>query len=142
MGRPSKYNPDRCAEVIASSAEGHSLTGYAGSIGVTQQTITNWAKQYPEFADAVAEAKAACLLCWEKKLIAAANDKKDSGNIAAIIFALKNRGPDDWRERVDHEVGGRKDSPLEVVDVTEMEVARRVALLLTMPAEGAKPSLQ
>jgi len=46
-------------EVVAIAKLGTSLTGFAGKIGVSYDTIKAWVKVRPDFAIAVAVAKAA-----------------------------------------------------------------------------------
>ena len=57
-GRPSKYQPSYCGEVVDCGARGFSLTAFAGEIGVSRDTITEWMKVYPEFSLACKKAQA------------------------------------------------------------------------------------
>ena len=97
-GRPSKYDQRYCDMLVTCGSEGMSLTAFAGSIGTTRETLLNWANQYPEFllAKNLAIAAAACF--WERMLVNFARTGK--GNAAAIIFALKNRVKEEWRDQV------------------------------------------
>ena len=65
-GRPSRYEERFCDEMEAFMAQGYSATAFAGHIGVSRSTIDNWAKEYPEFLEALNRAKAKRLLEWEK----------------------------------------------------------------------------
>ncbi len=53
-GRPTKYDPSICADVPALFANGESKAEVAVALGVTRQTLHNWAKAHPEFFDAMA----------------------------------------------------------------------------------------
>jgi len=97
-GRPSKYNPAYCNEVIAAGAEGLSLTAFAGMIGVARSTINEWMGEHPEFSEAVKVHAAKRTLCLEQGLLSS-----DVGpRVTARIFALKNAAPDEWKDKVDH----------------------------------------
>ena len=59
-----------------------------------------------------------------------------SGDTTAQIFWLKNRRPDLWRDRQQHEHSGPDGKPMQVEDVSDIEAARRVAFLLTKAAKA------
>lgn len=98
-GRPSKYDPAYCEEVIADGNIGYSLTAFAGKIGVDRDTITEWAKVHPEFSLAVKAHKAARTRFLETGLL---NGDATGPNVTSRIFALKNAAPEEWRDK--HEV--------------------------------------
>lgn len=102
VGRPTGYDPDYCEQAREFIAQGFSLTAFAGHLGVSRQTVYNWADQYPEFLDAVKTGQAGGVLWWERrnKEFAATGE----GNATAIIFGLKNRAADEWRDvsRTEH----------------------------------------
>jgi len=105
-GRPSKYSPAYCDEVVDILSQGHSLTGFAGHIGVTRETVWAWTKEHPEFANAVKAGQAKAVVWWEKRL--ADIVENGGGNVVAAIFGLKNRAADDWRDKqmIEHSVDG------------------------------------
>ena len=94
-GRPTKYDAKFCDAVIKYCGTGKSLTAFAGSILVSRDTITEWAKVHPEFSVAINIAKAVACGAWEDRSISQGDGEK--GNPALTIFALKNFGPDDWK---------------------------------------------
>jgi transposase-like protein len=104
-GRPTKYSAAYCREVISCLSEGHSVTAFAGRIGVARSTVFKWAEETPEFSDALKVGQAKATEYWENILKSVARDGK--GNATAAIFGLKNRAGDDWRDKVDHEVAGK-----------------------------------
>lgn len=103
VGRPSKYKPTYCGEVINHMADGASLTSFAAEIGVSRASLNVWMEEYPEFLDAVGKAKAKCAAWWEKRgrEIAVAGGGPGASTLA--IFGMKNMGSDDWREKQEHE---------------------------------------
>ena len=100
-GRPSKYKPEMCDEVLPFMAQGYSTTALAGHLGVSRQTLYDWMDAHPEFLDAVKEGQAASAIWWENCL--RANAEKGEGNATAAIFGLKNRAADDWRDKREHD---------------------------------------
>ena len=96
-GRPSAYKPEYCDTIVKVMSDGYSVTGFAGIIGVSRQTIYNWADEHTEFFDALKTAQAAAGVWWEDQLRNIVQGGE--GNATAAIFALKNRAADDWRDK-------------------------------------------
>lgn len=103
-GRPTKYLPAYCNEVIETMATGLSLTAFAGEIGVSRDTVNEWQRQHPEFSDAVKVAKAKRTKALEQQMLSFENGPA----VTARIFALKNADPEEWREKqhIEHNVSG------------------------------------
>ena len=111
-GRPSSYDPKFCDEAVEFLADGYSLAAFAGHIGVTRQTVYNWLDLHPEFFDAVKTGQAKAVLWWEK-----ANRElalTGEGNATAIVFGLKNRASDEWRDVKAIEASGPDGGPITV----------------------------
>lgn len=58
-------------------------------------TLYDWKEKYPEISEALKKGKEVVDYEVENALLASALD----GNTAAIIFWLKNRRPDKWRDK-------------------------------------------
>lgn len=112
MGRPSKYDPSFCDGVRDFLRDGYSVAAFAGSIGVSYSTVKLWEQEHPEFSAAVKEARAAAVLWWEQRNRNLA--MTGEGNATAIIFGLKNRAPEEWRDKTETEHSG-------AVQVTKIE---------------------
>ena len=65
VGRPSKYKPEYCQMVINWGKQGKSKAWMCGTLEVTRQTFENWAKEYPEFLDAMDIAMTTSQVWWE-----------------------------------------------------------------------------
>lgn len=111
-GRPSKYDPKYCDEVVAYMGQGYSKTAFAGSIGVCRDTILEWSSTIPEFSGAVKAAEAARVQSLETGLL---QSDQLGPQVTARIFALKNAAPDEWRDR--REFTGADGGPIAVAVV-------------------------
>lgn len=77
----------------------------AGKIGISKTTFYEWQKRFPEIHDALKEGKELPDYRVENKLYELCLE----GNVTAIIFWLKNRRQDKWRDRQD--INGRLEIP-------------------------------
>jgi hypothetical protein len=94
-GRPTKYEPRFCEEVESLMRLGYSKTAAAGAIGVSRDTLLEWAKEIPEFSGAVKRGEAARTHKLETDLLLA----PDGPNVTSRIFALKNAAPEEWKDK-------------------------------------------
>src|SRR4051794_28248464 len=90
VGRPTKYDPRYCDDIVAFCGQGYSITAFAGSIHVARSTIQEWAAAHDEFSVAVKRAKAASALWWEQRSRTVAERGGGNGAATMIIFNLKN----------------------------------------------------
>jgi transcriptional regulator with XRE-family HTH domain len=65
-GRPTKYSPTWCDEVILLGERGYSRAQIAAEIGVFRDAINEYEAQYPEFSDAMKRANERSLAWWEQ----------------------------------------------------------------------------
>lgn len=108
LGRPSKYRPVYCNELISHLSEGASIASFAAEIGVARSTINQWAEDYPDFSEALQIAKAKCSAWWERRLRDQAVNGK--GSTVATIFGLKNMAAEDWRDKQEIDLSSRDGS--------------------------------
>lgn len=109
VGRPSLYEPKFCDEVIGFMAQGFSKSAFAGHIGVNRDTLQEWEAKHPEFSVATKNGAVARLKFLEQRLL---REDVASPQITAMIFALKNAMPAEWRDR--HEISGPDGGPIQV----------------------------
>jgi len=102
------YRDDYCEDVVDFLKDGHSLAAFGGHIGVSRETLYRWMRTQPEFAEAVKRAQAKSILWWERRILDLA--QTGQGNAAAITFGLKNRAPEDWRDKHHTELSGAVES--------------------------------
>ncbi len=98
-GRPTDFVPELGEQILELMASGLSLAASAAHIDIHRQRVYEWMDRHPEFADTVKLAQAKRQLFLERRLLSA-----DAGPVVtSTIFALKNAGPEDWREKQDVE---------------------------------------
>lgn len=111
MAKPLIYDEaTHCALAIEMLAKGHSLGALAGEIGVTRDCVQKWKHNYPAFAEACEIGAAKSQLWWESTMMNA--EKAKNFAPATLIFGLKNRGRDDWRDIQGRELSGPDGQPL------------------------------
>lgn len=98
-GRPSKYDPAYCGQMIEHCREGYSLDTFAAVIGVARRTLFNWAERHEEFADAFEIAKGLALFSWEKRARTVGEGNGGPGAAAICQFMMRNFGPDAYTDR-------------------------------------------
>lgn len=125
VGRPSSYDPAYCDKVIKFLAGGHSVTAFAGHIGVARSTIFKWADEIVEFSDALKVGQAKATAFWEAILVKVARD--GGGNATAAIFGLKNRAGEDWADKVLNEHTGKDGGAIQVDSLSTADRARALA---------------
>ena len=137
VGRPTLYDPNKHpqeAEYYAS--EGLINQEIAQSLGIGTTTMREWRDKYPEFEAAIKRGKKVADDKVEKSLYKRAigqyveevkttsdGDKtikiektqKYISDTTAMIFWLKNRCPDKWRDKKETELTGKDGDPIQIV---------------------------
>lgn len=118
-GRPSDYDPAYCDTATTFLADGYSLAALAGHIGVARSTVYRWVDEHPEFSDAVKTGQAKAVLWWEtaNRNLALTGE----GNATAIVFGLKNRASDEWRDVKATELTGKDGGAIQTDSIQRIE---------------------
>lgn len=131
MARPLKYREEFSRQAKLAAKAGWTEAKIAKLLGITQATLTRYKKRFPEFCASLKAGKVladdevehslfqrACgYTVPEVKVLA--DGRKVSilhhypPNVIACIFWLKNRRPEQWRDR--HEIGVTELPPIEVL---------------------------
>jgi hypothetical protein len=101
-GRPTDYTPELGEQILQLMSEGLSLAAAAGELDVHRQRIYEWEDRHPDFADAVKLARSKRQAFLERRLLRAA----EGPVVTSTIFALKNAGQGDWRDKQEVEHSG------------------------------------
>lgn len=136
VGRPSKIEKIDLSKVEFLAENGYTDDQLADMFCVTFQTINNWKKLYPQFFESLKKGKLIADSKVEVSLYQRACGYSHPdvhisttklGNViltpiikhyppdpTSMIFWLKNRKPNEWRDKVDHELGGKDGGPVVV----------------------------
>ena len=138
-GRPSLYRSEYCDEIIEFMATGLSVKAFAGKIGVSRDTIAQWSYVHADFSEALHAGKAKACHYWERLARRAGSCSKGAGNVAIIMFALRNFGPDDWGARSTRALpGGACHGPVKVVQ-SRHEIERSIMAKLAERWQSGAP---
>jgi transcriptional regulator with XRE-family HTH domain len=97
VGRPTVYRPEYCERIQELASLGCTDEQIATFFGVSPRTVANWKEKYPEFLQAINLIKLKADATVADSLYAQAG----LGNVTAQIFWLKNRRPQEWRDKQD-----------------------------------------
>lgn len=111
-GRPTKYLPEYCEQLIEHMAKGLSYESFAGVLRVSKQTLYSWEKENQDFMDAKEVGVEACRLHWEQLGVDYAVTRSESSSegdcrssssesLNSTVWSLnmRNRFPKEWREK-------------------------------------------
>jgi hypothetical protein len=127
-GRPTKYKPEMAEQARLATGRGFTDKDLARLFGVDERTINRWKDDYPEFCQSLQAGKVICDEAVEKSLFQRAmgytvpdtHISNYQGDVtvtpivkhyppdpASMIFWLKNRRPDRWRDKQEVEHSGK-----------------------------------
>lgn len=109
-GRPSKYDPKFCDQVIELGAEGCSPEEISAEIGVPRRTMQSWAEQHPEFSAALTRAKELEHAWWERTGKKALFADKFQQQVWAKSMQARFR--EKYTERVENTLQGPNGGPI------------------------------
>lgn len=151
MGRPPKYKPTFAGQAAKLCALGATDADLADFFEVSIRTIERWRGEHEDFCRAVKEAKETADARVERSLYQralgyshdAVKIMQNAGEIVraeyrehyppdttAAIFWLKNRKPEEWRDKIQNEHTGKDGAPIEVEAKPPREVAKMILTLL------------
>jgi Helix-turn-helix domain len=91
-----EFKATHAAHIVEAMARGLTVQAAAAELGYCRDTIYAWAKDHPEMQRALKIGKAKRVLFFENLNITISST--GIGNIAGVIFALKNADPEEWRD--------------------------------------------
>ncbi len=105
----AKYNgfvdwekPDKLNQLRKWAGEGLTKAEIAHNMGISRDTFVEWRKKSAVISDVIKKGEEDSIDLVENALFKAAC----SGNITAQIFFLKNRRPNDWKDKRENEISG------------------------------------
>lgn len=143
-GRPTKYKPEYADQARKLALLGATDKDIADFFGVSEQTVNAWKKVNPEFLESLKggkdelDAKVVRSLFQRATGYSHPEDKifNNGGeemivhttkhyppDATSMIFWLKNRQPDDWRDKQDHTHAGPDGGPIQTITRTIIDPA-------------------
>lgn len=119
VGRPTDFTPELGEQILSLMAEGLSLAAAAGELNIHRQRVYDWADRYPEFSDTVNLARSKRQAFLERRLLRAI----DGPVVTSTIFALKNAGQGDWRDKVETEHSGEINQKITRIEIVGVDPA-------------------
>ena len=102
--KPDKYRPKLDAtarsKIIGALQVGADVKMAAAVVGCSARAIYGLRKRSEKFAQEMDDARAIA----DERIVKSLFDSARDGNVTAMIFWLKNRRPDQWRDRHDYEI--------------------------------------
>lgn len=116
LGRPSKYDPVYCDQIIELGKLGKSRWQIASELGLTYSNLINWEQVHEDFREAMNTARLDALAYWEAL---AENHMIETPGGPRINTGLWSRSmaarfPEQYRDNSKVEVTGKNDGPIEV----------------------------
>lgn len=121
-GRPTDYYPEICEGFEDNFKQGQSILEVAVELGVARSTIYLWAKEHPEFSDALTRAREVSQAWWERQGRENLFDHEEYDGESKISTKDKFNNSlwkenmckrfTDWRDR--QEITGKDGEPLTV----------------------------
>lgn len=141
LGRPSKYDPAYCDQVVALGKEGLSRWQICSRLDIGLHNMIAWEGAHEEFRLSLEEARLHALSYWED--LAHDHIREAPGgvklNTGLWSRSMAARFPEQYRENSKVEVTGKNDGPIEVDMVHDFSQSLLDDLLATRQAD-AKPS--
>ena len=157
-GGPAKYHVNYAKLAALAVAAGHTELELAGLLGVSNKTMWSWKIKHKEFATAIKNGKPpaverVALSLYQRALGYDHNGKHYPADVTACIFYLKNRAPEEWRDRQEqrHMVVQDNRTAAEILADLQREMAEMgldlvprddgsFALPPVLPATGVTPA--
>lgn len=134
-GRPSKY--DKIDLKLVTRIASLNLTDkqIAEALNISEATLNNYKEKYPEFLESLKKGKKLVdnkvvaslfhravgyshpdvhISNYRGKITKTAIIKHYPPDVAACIIWLKNRQPDEWRDKVEHSITGEDGKPIKI----------------------------
>lgn len=96
-GRPTKYRPEMCEQIIEAGRIGKGKAAMAAELDVDRVTLYTWDQTIPEFHNAFTRALELSAAWWEEKGRTGIDCRNFNAN--AYSLQVRNRFPEDWQDK-------------------------------------------
>lgn len=150
MARPTRYDAKIHCEIVKSlAARGYTDKEMATILNISEKTFYLWQEKYPEFLQAIKEGKEKPNHQVERALFERATGYEHEAvkifcgrdgivtqvkyiehyppDPTSMIFFLKNRMPEKWRDVRQTELTGKDGKPVEIKNLTDQDLDAEIA---------------
>jgi len=114
FGRPTKYDPTYCQEVLEMGARGFTKEQMAPELKVTLSTLYEWAESHRDFSEAMKEAVHLAQAYMERKALEALDKPTSAFNHSLWSKIVQCRFPHVYRDVERKEISGIEGQPIPV----------------------------
>ena len=100
---PTKYEKKLAERLAALGSKGEGVVEACLTLGISKETFYEWGRKFPEFSDAIKQFKLRSQVWWESGGRAGTFGKVAGFNASAYSLQMRNRFPDDWRDKVEND---------------------------------------
>jgi len=111
--------------IIGMMTNGQSKQEVKAVLNICNALHTRWMKDEPEYAETIKRGEELSQAWWEDQIRKAAIGETKGANATLFIFNMKNKFPNDWRDKTEREVSGS----IGITDLTDEELDRKLAQL-------------
>ena len=114
LGRPSKYDPAFCDQVVELGRMGKSFQQMASILNTTYTSMQRWCEEYEDFRVALSQAQEYSQAWWEDMCQTHMIEEQGSAKLNASLWSrsMAARFPKTYRESTKQEITGADGSPL------------------------------
>lgn len=107
-GRPTKYNPKICEEVLNLFKQGKSIAQVCLKMDINKSTFYEWKEKHEEFSNAIKEGLHFSQGWWEEQgqqgLWYSNIEGAEKLNYTGWFMNMKNRFKNDWKDKQPEEI--------------------------------------
>ena len=111
-----EVTPEILTKVEALASQGLTIKQIGDVLGVAERTVYTHKKNNEQFAQSIKEGQAKGIATITNALFKSAK----SGQVTSMIFWLKNRAPEEWKDRVP-EGTGVMDTPIGRIEIVTVD---------------------
>jgi len=98
---PSKYNDEMADKLSQYGNNGEGVVEACKMLGISKETFYEWGRIHGKFSDAIKSFKLNSQVWWEKGGRAGTFGKVSGFNATSYSLQMRNRFPEDWRDKQD-----------------------------------------
>lgn len=100
---PTKYTKDMAGKLSKFGNDGEGVVEACKMLEISKETFYEWGRVHPEFSDAIKSFKLNSQVWWEKGGREGTFGMIPGYNANSYSLQMRNRFPDDWRDKQDHD---------------------------------------